>query len=136
MMTGRGTALDPAPRTAYELAACVAAGDDAAVARLWARLDDAARARVAAALGAQARHAAWQAAGAGGVLRDLLAEQVTDLLGDLPNCEARIAAVHALDGRPDAALPACDGCPRPAIALARARLRLISAYGLRPAARR
>jgi hypothetical protein len=119
-----GTAADQAPRIAYELAACVADGDDEAVARLWAGLDGPARTGVVAALGAQARYAAR---GPG-----RLAGQVTRLLDDLRHCDARPAAEHSLTGPADAALPACDGCPRPAVALARARLRMMAEDGVAP----
>jgi hypothetical protein len=118
MTTGWGSTCDLAPRLAYELAALVADGDEAGVAGLWGPLDARARARVLAALGAQAR---YEAHGAG-----RLAAAAEQLLADLRHCDARQAAVHALTGSADAVLPACDGCPRPAAALARARLALMA----------
>lgn len=124
---------DPAPRTAYELAAAAADGDEAETARIWDSLDAPARARVLAALGAQARNTAYTAGKPGGTTTDLLTEQALDLLADLTDCSARTAALDALAGRARSVpLPLCDGCPRPAVALARARLRVLQALGFPP----
>ena len=117
---------DPAPRTAYELTACVASGDRAGVDRLWESLDGPARAGVVAALGAQARQAAWTAGEAGAAL---FAAQVIDVITDLRHCGARQAVVEALGACPIGLLPGCDGCPAPAVALAWARLRVLQALG-------
>jgi hypothetical protein len=129
MTTGWG-APDPAPSIAYELAAAVAGDDDAEVSRLWDSLDGPGRAHVLAALGAQARHAA-ALAGDGNRVR-LQAAQIIDLLADLVDCKARVAALEALTDIAPGEVPACDGCPLPAIALVRARLRVLKAFGFPP----
>lgn len=133
MTTAQDAAPDPAPRTAYELGAAIAVGDDAETTRIWDSLDGPGRARVLAALGAQARHTAYAAGETAGTTADLLSTQALDLLADLVNCEARTAAMDALSGRVcGVPLPACDGCPRPAAALARARLRVLQQLGFPP----
>lgn len=133
IMTTTGPQTDPAPRTAYELAAAVADGDDAEIGRIWDSLDGPGRARLLGALGAQARNTAYAAGEASGTTADLLVTQALDLLADLAHCEARTAAADALAGRVRSVpLPACDGCPRPAVALARARLRVLQSIGFQP----
>lgn len=131
MTTGWGD-CDPAPRLAYELAAAVADQDLALAESIWGKLDSAGRAGVVAALGAHARHAAHRAAGPNA--QAVLAEQALDLLTDLRDCKARDAALRSLQGRPAASLPSCDGCPSPALALVKVRLRVMAAEGLSPAA--
>lgn len=75
-----------------------------------------------AALGAQAR-AALEGPG------PLLDEAAVQLRADLRHCDACPAALAALAGSPAAGLPGCDGCARPAIALARVRLRALARIG-------
>lgn len=125
--------MDPAPRIAYEIGAEAADGNDAGVARLWSPLDGPARARVLSALGSQARCTA-HAVGCdpAGLTLDLLADQALHLLFDLCDCEFRGTALSALAGLPLGPLPACDGCPRPAVALATARARPLQRAGFRP----
>jgi hypothetical protein len=127
MTTGWGSEPDRAPAIAYELTALVAEGSEELTAKLWAGLDRPLRARVVAALGAQARCSAWETAG-----QAALAVQFTETADMLPHCAARGAVLRALAGRPDGALPACDGCPRAAVALARARLAILAAAGFAP----
>lgn len=120
MTTGWG--VDPAPHTAYQLTAALASGGEAEAARLWLSLDESSRAQVVAALGAQDRAAL-------GGSEVLLGYAADELRADLRDCDARPAALAALEGCPAAVLPPCDGCPRPAVALARVRLRELARIG-------
>lgn len=128
MTTGWSAArIDPAPRIAYELCAAVADDDQAMTDKIWDGLDLATRARVVAALGAQARYTATAAADAAGI--SFLSMMASDVRTRLRYCDARDEVLLALAGHPARLLPACDGCSLPAVALAMARLLVMTALG-------